>query len=49
MGDIIVMTILAAMLLASARSMLKAKAKGGCGGCSGCSGNCSGCRYNCNK
>ena len=49
MGDIIVMTILAAMLLASARSMLKAKAKGGCGGCSGCSGNCSGCRYNSNK
>ena len=49
MGDIIVMTILAAMLLASACSMLKAKAKGGCGGCSGCSGNCSGCRYNCNK
>ena len=49
MGDIIVMTILAAMLLASARSMLKTRAKGGCSGCSGCSGNCSGCRYNCNK
>ena len=49
MGDIIVMTILAAMLLTSARSMLKARAKGGCSGCSGCSGNCSGCRYNCNK
>ena len=49
MGDIIVMTILAAMLLASARSKLKTRAKGGWSGCSGCSGNCSGCRYNCHK
>lgn len=43
MGDIIVLTVLAAVLLTAVRSMLKARAKGGCGGCSGCSGNCSGC------
>ena len=46
MGDIIVLSILAAVLLAAVGSMLKTRAKGGCGGCSGCSGcsgNCSGC------
>lgn len=46
MGDIIVLTVLAAVLLTAVRSMLKVRAKGGCGGCSGCSGcsgNCSSC------
>lgn len=49
MGDVIVLSILAAALLAAVRSMLKAKAKGGCSGCSGCSGGCSGCHYSCSK
>ena len=46
MGDIIVLSILAAVLLAAVRSMLKTRAKGGC---SGCSGNCSNCHYSCSK
>ena len=49
MGDVIVLSILAAVLLAAVRSMLKTKAKGGCSGCSGCSGNCSGCHYSCSN
>ncbi len=46
MGDVIVLSILAAALLAAVRSMLKTWAKGGC---SGCSGNCSGCHCGCSK
>ena len=46
MGDIIVLSILAAAVLTAVRSMLKTRAKGGC---SGCSGNCSNCHYSCSK
>ena len=53
MGDIIVLSVLAAIVLAAVRSMLKSRAKGGCSGCcgscSGCSGNCSGCNRGCVK
>ena len=49
MGDVIVLSILAAVLLAAIRSMLKTKAKGGCSGCSGCTGNCSSCHCSCSK
>ena len=43
MGDIIVLTVLAGIVLLAVRSLLKSRAHGGCSGCSGCSGNCAGC------
>ena len=43
MGDIIVLTVLAGIVLLAVRSMLKSRARGGCSGCSGCSGSCSSC------
>ena len=43
MGDIIVLTVLAGIVLLAVRSMLKSRTRGGCSGCSGCSGSCSGC------
>ena len=53
MGDIIVLSILGAVVLLAVRSMLKAKKSGGCAGCSkcsgGCAGGCAGCSYNCSK
>ena len=49
MGDIIVLTVLAGIVLLAVRSLLKSRARGGCSGCSGCSGNCSGCHYSCSK
>ena len=45
MGDIIVLTVLAGIVLLAVRSLLKTRASGGCGGCSGCSGGCSGCPH----
>ena len=48
MGDIIVLTVLAGIVLLAVRSLLKSRARGGCGscgGCSGCSGGCSGCPH----
>ena len=49
MGDIIVLTVLAGIVLLAVRSLLKSRASGGCsgcsGGCSGCSGGCSGCPH----
>lgn len=43
MGDIIVLTVLAGIVLLAVRSLIKSRAHGGCSGCSGCSGCCSGC------
>ena len=43
MGDIIVLTVLAGIVLLAVRSMLKSRARGGCSGCSKCSGGCAGC------
>ena len=43
MGDIIVLTVLAGIVLLAVRSLIKARSRGGCCGCSGCSGSCSGC------
>ena len=43
MGDIIVLTVLAGIVLLAVRSLLNSRARGGCSGCSGCSGSCSGC------
>ena len=43
MGDIIVLTVLAGIVLLAVRSLLKSRARGGCSGCSGGSGNCAGC------
>ena len=43
MGDIIVLTVLAGIVLLAVRSLLRSRARGGCSGCSGCSGNGSGC------
>ena len=43
MGDIIVLTVLAGIVLLAVRSMLKSRTRGGCSGCSGCSGSCSSC------
>ena len=43
MGDIIVLTVLAGIVLLAVRSLLKSRARGGCSGYSGCSGNCAGC------
>ena len=46
MGDVIVVSVLAGIVLLAVRSLLKSRASGGCGGCSkcsGCNGNCSGC------
>lgn len=43
MGDIIVLTVLAGIVLLAVRSLLKSRASGGCAGCSKCSGCCSGC------
>ena len=40
MGDIIVLTVLAGIVLLAVRSLLKSRARGGCSGCSGCS-SCS--------
>lgn len=48
MGDIIVLTVLAGIVLLAVRSLLKSRARGGCSGCSGCSscsGGCSGCPH----
>ena len=48
MGDIIVLTVLAGIVLLAVRSLLKSRARGGCGGCSGCSscsGGCAGCPH----
>ena len=45
MGDIIVLTVLAGIVLLAVRSLLKSRAAGGCSGCSGCSGGCSGCPH----
>ena len=49
MGDVIVLTILGAVVLLAVRSMLKNRKNGCCGSCSGCSGNCSGCNRGCVK
>ena len=44
MGDVLILTVIAAVSLLAIRSLLKNKKKGGCcGSCSGCSGNCGGC------
>lgn len=48
MGDIIVLTVLAGIVLLAVRSLLKSRARGGCSGCSGCSscsGGCAGCPH----
>ena len=45
MGDIIVLSVLAGIVLLAVRSLLKSRASGGCSGCSGCSGGCSGCPH----
>jgi len=48
MGDILVLSVLAGIVLLAGRSILKSRAKGGCSGCSGCSvcsGNCAGCSH----
>ena len=48
MGDIIVLTVLAGIVLLAVHSLLKSRARGGCGGCSGCSscsGGCAGCPH----
>lgn len=42
MGTILVGVLLAAMVGAAVRSMIKNKKKGGCAGCSGCAGNAAG-------
>ncbi len=49
MGDIIVLSVLGAVVLLAVRSMLKTRKEGGCSGCSGCSGSCSGCNRGCVK
>jgi len=51
MGDLIVLSVLAGVVLLAVRSMLKARKSGCCGSCSGCSGcahagACSGCGEN---
>ena len=39
MGDIIVLTVLAGIVLLAVRSLLKSRARGGCSGnCAGCTG-----------
>ena len=43
MGDIIVLTVLAGIVLLAVRSLLKSRRTGGCSGCSKCSGCCSSC------
>ena len=45
MGDIVVLTVLAGIVLLAVRSLLKTRARGGCGSCSGCSGGCAGCPH----
>ena len=45
MGDIIVLTVLAGIVLLAVRSLLKSRATGGCSGCSHCSGGCIGCPH----
>ena len=45
MGDIIVLTVLAGIVLLAVRSLLKTRATGGCSGCSGCNGGCAGCPH----
>ena len=50
MGDIIVLTVLAGIVLLAVRSLMKSRSRGGCAGCSKCSGGCAGCTgYNMNK
>ena len=52
MGDIIVLTVLAGIVLLAVRSLLKSRARGGCSGCSGCSscsGGCAGCPHSSTK
>ena len=48
MGDVIVLSVLAGIVLLAVRSMLKNRKSGCCGSCSGCSGcahagSCHGC------
>ena len=49
MGDIIVLTVLAGIVLLAVRSLLKSRASGGCSGCSKCSGGCAGCSGSCSR
>ena len=47
MGNVIVLSVLAGIVLLAVRSILKSRASGGCAGCSkcsGCCGSCSGCQ-----
>ena len=43
MGDIIVLSVLAGVVILAVRSMIKSRKSGCCGSCSGCSGNCAAC------
>ena len=44
MGDIIIVTVIAAAVFFILRSQIRKLRRGQCyGGCAGCSGNCSGC------
>ena len=47
MGDIIVLTVLAGIVLLAVRSMVKSRASGGCSGCSKCNRGCAGCSGSC--
>ena len=49
MGDVIVLTVLAGVVLLAVRSLLKSRKAGKFSGCSGCSGSCSGCNRGCTK
>ena len=51
MGDIIVLSVLAGVVILAVRSMIKSRKSGCCGSCSGCSGcahagSCHGCSGN---
>ena len=49
MGDIIVLSVLAAAVILAVRSIIKARKSGGCAGCSGCSGCSHSCSCGCGE